>query len=106
MACFSVLGIYYIHTQLIPLLRQVYIVDKTENNPITVNNHPAWATEYPLSTNTIRAMDVRTNSWCAGGGSLGDGRWINVGGNAPVTTGGAEAGEDQSPYFDYDGGPA
>ncbi len=99
-----VLGIY-IHTQLIPpFLHQVYIIDKTENNPLRVNNHPAWASEYTLSTNTIRAMDVRTNTFCAGGGSLGDGGWISVGGTSPMTTGGNETGSDEPPYFDYDGG--
>ncbi len=101
MACFS--GAFYIQL-ILPFLHQVYIIDKTENNPLRVNNHPAWASEYTLSTNTIRAMDVRTNTWCAGGGSLGDGRWINVGGNGPVTTGGSGTGSDQPPYFDYDGG--
>ncbi len=85
-------------------LPQVYILDKTENNPLHINNHPAWASEYSLSTNTIHAMDVCTNTWCAGGGSLGDGRWINVGGNGAVMMGGAGAGSDKPPYFDYDSG--
>jgi hypothetical protein len=70
---------------------QVYIIDKTENNPLHVDGHPAWASEYTLSTNAVRAMPVRTNTFCAGGASLGDGRWINVGGNqvrrnAPLVT--------------------
>src|SRR5258708_5729111 len=96
MACFS--GAFYIQL-ILPFLHQVYIIDKTENNPLRVNNHPAWASEYTLSTNTIRAMDVRTNTWCAGGGSLGDGRWINVGGTWPVTAGGNETDSDGPPYL-------
>ncbi|KAF8334884.1 glyoxal oxidase N-terminus-domain-containing protein, partial [Cantharellus anzutake] len=62
----------------------VYIIDKVERNALQVNGHPAFATEYTLSSNGIRAMDVRTNTWCAGGGSLGDGRWIDIGGNPGV----------------------
>lgn len=49
---------------------QVYIVDKVENNPITIAGHPAWATEYDTETNEIRAMDIITNSFCAGGNVL------------------------------------
>ena len=29
-------------------------------------------------------MDIVTNTFCAGGNMLGDGTWINVGGNQPV----------------------
>ena len=57
-------------------------------------------------------MNVKTNTFCAGGASLGDGRWINVGGNVGVTSGGASGGGANSnppyyggaPYYDYDGG--
>jgi hypothetical protein len=82
------------------------------NNPATVGGHPAWATEYTISNNGVRAMDVKTNTFCAGGSSLGDGRWIHVGGNIGVTKGGASGGGSNSnppysggpPYYDYDGG--
>lgn len=53
-----------------------------------VAGHPAWASEYGLSNNSVRAMDVYSNTFCAGGASLGDGRWINVGGNQGITWGG------------------
>lgn len=91
---------------------RVYIVDKTENNPIRVGNpeHAAWATEYDLDTNTLRPMDVVTNSFCAGGGVLGNGTWLNVGGNQAVTWGGLTAssqdGNDDGPYHSVDGGKA
>lgn len=56
-------------------------------------------------------MDVKTNSFCAGGNTLGDGRLINVGGNGAVTTGGATPSGESAPaqyggdpYEDYDGG--
>lgn len=35
--------------------KKVYVIDKAENNPITINGaygtHPAWATEYDIETN-------------------------------------------------------
>ena len=87
---------------------KVYIVDKTENNNATVNGHPAWATEYDLATNTFRTMDVLSNSFCAGGTVLGNGTWLNVGGNQAITYRGAAASGQtgQSPYADWDGGKA
>ncbi|CAE6420205.1 hypothetical protein ACGC1H_004865 [Rhizoctonia solani] len=90
---------------------RVYIVDKTENNPPKVGNpsHPAWATEYDVDTNQFRAMDVVTNSFCAGGSVLGNGTWLNVGGNQAITWGGLTASTqsgDSGPYYDGDGGKA
>jgi hypothetical protein len=87
-------------------------VDKTQNNPLKISGHPAWASEYTISSNGVRALNVTTNTLCAGGASLGDGRWINVGGNQGVTKGGASGGGPGSippyyggpPYYDYDGG--
>ncbi|KAI5479758.1 glyoxal oxidase [Pseudohyphozyma bogoriensis] len=85
---------------------KVYIVDKTENNPLTVAGHPAWASEYDLETNTVRAMDIETNSFCAGGNVLGNGTWVNIGGNQPVGPGGLTANATVEPYEDGDGGKA
>ncbi|WVF65591.1 hypothetical protein IAT40_000321 [Kwoniella sp. CBS 6097] len=89
---------------------KVYIVDKTEKNNATVNGHPAWAVEYDLETNTFRPMDVVSNSFCAGGTVLGNGTWLNVGGNQAVTTGGVAMPSNQqtgqSVYTDWDGGKA
>ena len=90
---------------------RVYIVDKTENNPPKVGNpsHPAWATEYDVDTNEFRAMDVVTNSFCAGGAVLGNGTWLNVGGNQAITWGGNTASTQDgkgAPYYNADGGKA
>ncbi|RSH95292.1 hypothetical protein EHS25_000379 [Saitozyma podzolica] len=85
---------------------KVYIVDKTEGNNATVNGHPAWATEYDLATNTFRAMDVYSNSFCAGGIVLGNGTWLNVGGNQAIGYGGNAVTAGTTPYDDYDGGMA
>ncbi|KDQ20479.1 hypothetical protein BOTBODRAFT_26498 [Botryobasidium botryosum FD-172 SS1] len=87
---------------------KVYIVDKTENNPTQINQHPAWASEYNVDTNVARPMDVLSNSFCAGGGVLGNGTWMNVGGNQAVTYQGATAPSQLGgpPYDDLDGGLA
>ena len=61
---------------------KVYFVDKVENNPVTINGHPAWASgananrisrlfaecstlEWTLGANSQRAMDAVTNAFCA-----------------------------------------
>ena len=103
-------------------LNKVYIIDKTgmspsrdvadaERNNATVNGHPAWASEYDLTTNTFRTMDVLSNSFCAGGTVLGNGTWLNVGGNQAVTYGGvspldAASQQGQNAYGNWDGGKA
>ncbi|KAI0741782.1 copper radical oxidase [Daedaleopsis nitida] len=85
---------------------KVYIVDKTENNPGKINGHPAWASEYSISSNKARSMDVVTNSFCAGGVVLGNGTWLNVGGNQAVKAGGdtADSQNGGGVYDDPDGG--
>ena len=60
----------------------VFIVDKAQHNVLQVGGHSAWATAYDLRTNTIRPMDVATNTFCAAGVILGDGTILNAGGDA------------------------
>lgn len=57
----------------------MYIVDKTENNPLMVDGHPAWAASYDLASNTVTADSIRSNTFCAGGNQMGNGSWINIG---------------------------
>lgn len=88
---------------------KVYIIDKTEGNPATVAGHPAWASEYDLETNQFRTMDIITNSFCAGGTVLGNGTWLNVGGNQPIIAGGGQADSlsvGEAPYYSLDGAMA
>ncbi|KAG8925018.1 hypothetical protein FRC02_009973 [Tulasnella sp. 418] len=87
---------------------KVYIIDKTENNPTQINGHPAWASEYDVNSNTARPMDVLSNTFCAGGSVLGNGTWLNVGGNQAVTYGGDTASSQTggAPYDNFDGGKA
>ncbi|GAB1527050.1 hypothetical protein RhiTH_010225 [Rhizoctonia solani] len=83
---------------------QVFVINKTERNPMQVAGHPAWATLYDTNTNQARAMDIITNSFCAGGNVLGNGTWLNVGGNQAVGPGGALAPDRAAPYQGVDGG--
>lgn len=81
-------------------------VDKVEANPAQINGHPAWASEWALADNSQRPMEVVTNSFCAGGSVLGNGTWLNVGGNEAVTFNGAVAAsqtESAFPYYNLDG---
>ena len=80
--------------------------------------------EWSASNLTARPMDIVTNSFCAvcrpaqfiyistksflmqGGSALGNGTWLNVGGNQAITYGGAKAKSQTGggPYDDLDGG--
>jgi hypothetical protein len=54
-------------------------------------------------------MSVESNTFCAGGISLGDGRWAVFGGNQPVTYHGIaikDAADKSNPYGNADGGDA
>ncbi|KAN0129788.1 glyoxal oxidase [Lactarius tabidus] len=107
-ANFEVIGSSLVSAQQLFLgtLDKVYIVDKTENNPTPIHGHPAWAAEFSISKSSARPMDIITNSFCAGGNVLGNGTWVNVGGNQAVTYGGATALSQNGdpPYNDPDGG--
>lgn len=61
------------------------IIDKVEHNPLTINGHPAWGALYNLDTHSVKALDMKSNSFCAGGTFLSNGTLINVGGNPVVS---------------------
>lgn len=60
------------------------IVDKVEHNPLTIDDHPAWAALYNLENHSLKPLRVQSNSFCAGGTFLSNGTLINVGGNPVV----------------------
>ena len=45
----------------------------------------AWASIYTISTKKVRALNLKTNSFCAGGGWIGNGTLVSVGGNPQQT---------------------
>jgi hypothetical protein len=87
---------------------QVAILDKVENNPVKAPNGkgPAYAVFYNYNSNTFQTTSIRSNTFCAGGGMLGDGTWIVVGGNKAVGTGGSTDKANTDPYYNYSGGKA
>lgn len=85
---------------------QVVILDKVENNPAKRpnSNYPAWVVFYNYNSNNFQSTNIRSNTFCAGGGILGDGRWIVTGGNKAVKAGGLTDLANTAPYYDYSGG--
>ncbi|KAG7095570.1 hypothetical protein E1B28_006303 [Marasmius oreades] len=65
----------------------VLIFDKVEHNPLTVNGHVAWGSEFNLQTKQARPLNPLSNTWCASGSFLGNGTFISTGGNPVVITG-------------------
>lgn len=59
-----------------------------------------------MSLVSFRTMDIVTNTFCAGGNVLGNGTWINIGGNQPVGAGGLDTKHAPYLYADGDGGQA
>jgi len=79
-------GVTGVHAMQLAIISSTHaiIVDKVEHNPLTISGHPAWAALYNLNTHAVKPLEMRSNSFCAGGTFLSDGRMINVGGNPVV----------------------
>ncbi|GAA5979733.1 hypothetical protein JCM10908_003025 [Rhodotorula pacifica] len=64
----------------------IVIYDKAENNALKAKNgKSAWGAVYEISTQSYRALNLDTNSFCAGGGWIGNGTLVSVGGNPQQT---------------------
>lgn len=90
------------HAGLMPNGRVVFL-DKVENyTQIKLpNGQYAYSAEYNPSDNTVVGLSykvsdqepceskfantLKTNAFCSGGAFLADGRWVSLGGNAPLT---------------------
>lgn len=60
----------------------IVIYDKAQNNTLKgKNGKPAWGAIYRISDESYRALNLETNSFCAGGGWIGNGTLVSVGGN-------------------------
>ena len=65
---------------------RVVFLDKVENyTQLTLpNGQYAYSSEYDPVTNTAVPLAYKTNAFCSGGIFLADGRFLAVGGNAPL----------------------
>ncbi|GAA5829165.1 hypothetical protein JCM11251_004147 [Rhodosporidiobolus azoricus] len=64
----------------------IVIFDKAENNALTdKSGASAWGSVYQISTQKVRALNLKTNSFCAGGGWISNGTLVNLGGNPQQT---------------------
>ena len=50
--------------------------DRASDDPLQINGHSAWGALFNLETNDVTALDVITNSWCAGGALLSNGTMV------------------------------
>ncbi|THU91870.1 hypothetical protein K435DRAFT_673233 [Dendrothele bispora CBS 962.96] len=69
----------------------VIVLDKIENNPDLKldDGRAAWVSELNLNTNKVRALNAKTDTFCATGSFLGNGTFVSSGGtvNANDLTG-------------------
>ncbi|KAF9583131.1 hypothetical protein BGW38_010191 [Lunasporangiospora selenospora] len=94
---FKVVGLSGVAAQHIALVNpnRMLIIDKVEDNPARLpDGSAAHVVEYDLDTNKYRVLDVKTNTFCSGGGFLGNGTMISAGGaeKRNTTEFGAESG--------------
>ncbi|KAJ7057175.1 glyoxal oxidase N-terminus-domain-containing protein [Mycena amicta] len=72
----------------------ILVIDRKENNPLlNANNFPAWGAVWSLVSNTPRALNIETHSFCSAGSFLGNGTLVNFGGH-PYTHRDGEAAPD------------
>ncbi|KAF2192656.1 carbohydrate-binding module family 18 [Zopfia rhizophila CBS 207.26] len=78
-------GVPVMHAGLMPNGRVVFL-DKVENyTELKLSNGQyAYSSEYDPATNKVVPLAYKTNSFCAGGIFLADGRFAALGGNAPL----------------------
>ncbi|TFK83756.1 copper radical oxidase [Polyporus arcularius HHB13444] len=55
--------------------------DRASDDPLQINGHSAWGALWNLETSTVTAIDVVTNSFCAGGALLSNGTMASIGGD-------------------------
>ncbi|GAA5871817.1 hypothetical protein JCM8547_003279, partial [Rhodosporidiobolus lusitaniae] len=64
----------------------IVIYDKAENNALKdASGASAWGSVYSISGKSVRALNLVTNSFCAGGGWISNGTLVNIGGNPQQT---------------------
>lgn len=79
-------GVPAMHAGLMPNGRVIFL-DKVENyTQLKLSDGQyAYSSEYDPDTNTAVPLSYKTNAFCSGGAFLPDGRWLSLGGNAPLS---------------------
>jgi hypothetical protein len=79
-------GVPAMHAGLLPNGKVVFL-DKIENYTQIklANGYYAYSAEYDPVTNQAVGLAYKTNAFCSGGAFLPDGRFLSLGGNAPLT---------------------
>jgi len=74
------------HAGLMPNGRVIFL-DKVENYTQLnlTDGQYAYSSEYDPATNKAVPLAYKTNAFCSGGAFLPDGRWLSLGGNAPLS---------------------
>ncbi|KAL8691921.1 MAG: hypothetical protein Q9224_004070 [Gallowayella concinna] len=78
-------GVPAMHAGLMPNGRVIFL-DKVENyTQIKLpNGQYAYSAEYDPVANKVVGLSYKTNAFCSGGAFLADGRFVSIGGNAPL----------------------
>ncbi len=78
-------GVPAMHAGLLPNGRVVFL-DKVEDYTQVKlpNGQFAYSAEYDPGTNAYVPLSYKTNAFCSGGAFLADGRFVSLGGNAPL----------------------
>ncbi|KAI4252101.1 MAG: hypothetical protein L6R42_008110 [Xanthoria sp. 1 TBL-2021] len=78
-------GVPAMHAGLMPNGRVVFL-DKVEDSTQLKlpNGQFAYSAEYDPATNKVLPLSYKTNAFCSGGAFLADGRFVSIGGNAPL----------------------
>lgn len=78
-------GVPAMHAGLMPNGRVVFL-DKVENYTELKlgNGQYAYSSEYDPATQKLAPLAYKTNAFCSGGIFLADGRFVSLGGNAPL----------------------
>lgn len=62
----------------------VYVLDKSENNSVTINGHPAMGAVWDIASRTAAPIEVTSNPFCASGMHMPNGSYIAFGGNSAI----------------------
>ncbi|GAQ86633.1 galactose oxidase [Klebsormidium nitens] len=77
------IGISPMHGTPVPFTNKVLMIDRTDPGPSKLHlsdGTDAYAGEFDLDKNSIRAVSVPSNTWCSAGAYLPDGTILNNGG--------------------------